>query len=202
MDSTGCCVVVVLIVACVIGYAVWSRGRASNRVDEALRPGVDDARWLREGEARYQGLVGRHYGSPETIAEGGIQRLQANDRAAALFFFQKAIDLLHTNYLFDEMRQRRPSDHDLPIIGAYLDTLGAIRADRPTTPVGASVQEVTHRLRTIATACQDAGIDPSRYLTALTSLAEIAPDIDASGTFRRNPTMDELLRGDDETDRG
>ena len=202
MDSTGCCVVVVLIFAGIIGYAVWSRRRAPSGHYETLRPGVDDDRWLREGEARYQGLVGRHYGSPETIAEGGIQRLQANDRAAALFFFQKAIDLLHTNYVVNEMRQRRPSDNDLPIIGAYLDTLSAIRADRPTTPVAASVQEVTHRLRTISTACQDARIDPSRYLAALAQLGEIAPDVDVSRTFWRTPTMDEFLRGDDEPDRG
>ncbi|MGV9213594.1 hypothetical protein ACTFTM_17205 [Micromonospora sp. RB23] len=191
----------VLIIGGVVGYVAWTRARGSARYDD-LRPGVDDGRWVREGVERYERLVGRHYGSPETIAAGGVQRLQANDRAAALFFFQKAIDLLHTNYLFSEMRQRRPSDRDSPIIGAYLDTLAAIRAERPTAPVAASVQEVTHRLRTISTACQDAGLDPSRYLGALNRLGQLAADVDVSRTFWRNPTLDEVLRGDDEADRG
>ena len=201
MDTAGCCVVVLLLIVGA-SYAAWARGQRSNRFDEHLAPGVDDGKWLREGEERYQQTIGQHYGSPETIAAGGVQRLRAGDSAAALFFFQKAVDLLHTNYLFNEMRLRQPTDRDLPIIDAYLETLAEIRVQRPTAPIAASVKEVTHRLRTISTACQDARIDPSRYLDALTRLGQIASDVDVSGQFWRNPTLDDILRGDDETDRG
>jgi hypothetical protein len=202
MDPIWCCVVVVLIIAGIVAFAARTRAKSANHLDESLPPGVDDDGWLREGDDRYRRLVGRHYGSPETIAAGGWQRLQAQDYAAALFFFQKAIDLLHSLYVINERRRRRPTERDLPVIDAYLDTLAAIRDERPTAPVASSVQEVTHRLRTIATACQDAGLDPSRYIVALTRLGQIAPDVDVSGTLWRNPTLDEVLRGDDEVDHG
>ncbi|WP_406081262.1 hypothetical protein [Micromonospora sp. NBC_00858] len=202
MESTGFCLVLAVTVMCALFYFVWSRARGAGGQSPGVRPGVDDGRWLQEGEERYQRLVSRHYGSPETIAAGGVQRLRAGDQAAALFFFQKAIDLLHTHHVVNEMSRRRPSDVDGQITDAYLDTLASIRAERPTAPVAASVQEVTHRLRTISTACQDAGIDPSRYLTALTRLGQIAPDINVSRTFWRNPTMGQIFRDGDEADHG
>ncbi len=57
-------------------------------------PSLGDAAWLNAGEDRYRSLVSKHYGSPDTIAAGGDQRVKAGDQAGALFFYQKAIDTL------------------------------------------------------------------------------------------------------------
>jgi hypothetical protein len=161
-------------------------------------PGSDkssapDAEWLRDGEQRYERLVARHYGSPETIAAGGHARRQVGDLAAALFFFQKAIDLLHTLYDFSAMKDRRPSEADGPIVDAYLAALAEVRRLHPQAAVAASVKEVTHRLRTISTACRETGIDSHPYLVGLDRLGEIAPDVDVSGIFWKNPSLGEAL---------
>lgn len=157
---------------------------------------LSDPEWLHAGYQRYERLIPRHYGSPETIAAGGDERRQSGDLATALFFFQKAIDLLHTHYDYLEMKQRRPSEADSPIIDDYVAALSEVRRVRPQAAVAASVKEATHRLRTISTTCRGAGLDPGQYLSALDRLAQIAPDVDSSGFFWKNPSMREAL-GDD-----
>jgi hypothetical protein len=152
--------------------------------------------WLDDGERRFEHEVTKHYGSPETITQGGVAALERGDIATGLFFFQKAIDLLHTLYDFSGMRNRRPGEQDSAILALYLRTLADVLRVDPGSDVSRSVVEVTHRLRTIATVCADAGSDPSRYLTALSELGELAPDVDVSGVFWRNPSLREVL-GDD-----
>jgi hypothetical protein len=150
---------------------------------------LDDASWLRAGEARYELLISNHYGSPDTIAAGGDQRIQQNDPAAALFFYQKAIDTLHSIYVtgFNETGpsswSRQPSPRDHAIIERFLATLRTVRTQRPGAPVKASVTEVTHRLRTISSQFKRYGLDPSFYLSRLDTLGEIAPDVDVSEVF-------------------
>ena len=152
-------------------------------------PLLDDTSWLDAGESRYQTLVRNHFGSPDTIAAGGAQRTQLGDPAAALFFYQKAIDTLHSIYVcgFSDTGpagwSRQPSPRDLGIIDAYLQTLEQVRGMRPGAPVKSSVTEVTHRLRTISTQFKQYGLDPGAYQHRLTTLGQLAPDVDVSGVF-------------------
>jgi hypothetical protein len=150
-------------------------------------PLLDDASWLSSGESRYSTLARNHYGSPDTIAAGGTQRIQQGDPAAALFFFQKSIDTLHSIYVASsggpaEWR-RQPSNRDLGITDAYLQALRQVRELRPGAPVKESVVEVTHRLRTISSAFERNGIGAAAYLERLDSLGKLAPDVDVSGVF-------------------
>lgn len=153
--------------------------------DQAL----DDARWLGSGERRFGSLISRRYESPDTIAACGDQRLQADDPAAALFFFQKAIDALHGIYVSGlndnrlAIRTRRPSSRDESIMDRYLATLRVVRRLRPGAPVTRSVIEVTHRMRTISSQFKLYGLDPGPYLTRLEELADIAPDVDVREVF-------------------
>ena len=152
-------------------------------------PLLDDAYWLRAGESRYETLVRSHYGSPDTIAAGGMQRSQVSDPAAALFFFQKSIDTLHNIYVagFGDPSpagwSRQPSSRDLGIVDAYLQALGQVRALRPGASVTNSVVEVTHRLRTISSTFGRYGLDDSPYRGRLITLGQLAPDVDVSGVF-------------------
>jgi hypothetical protein len=152
-------------------------------------PLLDDVAWLNAGEARYDRLIPNHYGSPDTIAAGGDQRMQQDDPGSALFFYQKAIDTLHSIYVCGlndtgpPSWSRQPSSRDRAIVDRYLSALRAVRATRPAAPVKASVAEVTHRLRTISSKFKAYGLDPSPYLSGLEVLAEIAPDVDVSGVF-------------------
>lgn len=152
-------------------------------------PALDDGSWIGAGEARYESLISNHYGSPDTIAAGGDQRAASEDPAAALFFFQKAIDTLHTIYVcgFNDTGpsswSRQPSVRDLAIIDRYLQTLRDVRSTRPGAPVKESVTEVTHRLRSISTQFKKYGLDGSAYLSRLDELASITPDVDVSGVY-------------------
>ncbi|HSL73891.1 MAG TPA: hypothetical protein VK853_05475 [Ilumatobacteraceae bacterium] len=152
-------------------------------------PALDDGAWLRAGEGRYSSLIPNHYGSPDTIAAGGAQRLQQDDPAAALFFFQKSIDTLHSIYVcgFNDTGpaswSRQPSSRDLEIADQYLQTLRTVRALRPAAPVKESVTEVTHRLRTISTKFDRYGLSAEPYRDRLAVLGEIAQDVDVSGVF-------------------
>ena len=142
--------------------------------------------WLAEGERRFADDVPAHYGSPESIAAGGMLALERDDTASALFFFQKAIDLLHTLYVSSRMQRRKPGPRDGALLDLYTRALRNVREVEPGADVSDSVREVTHRLRTISTACRDVGTDPSRYLDALTGLAAIAPDVDVRTVLWRN----------------
>ena len=152
-------------------------------------PLLDDASWLSAGHARFDALVPKYYGSPDSIAAGGKQRHELGDPDAALFFFQRAIDTLHTVYVASSGESgpdgwpRRPSSRDLCIVDAYLNALSEVRALRPTAPVRDSVVEVTHRLRTIASTFKRYGLDQTPYLGRLDALADLAPDVDVGGVF-------------------
>jgi len=163
--------------------------RATREPVDYNDPLLDDAAWLRAGEERYNRLISNHYGSPDTITAGGDQRTQYEDPASALFFYQKAIDTLHSIYVcgFNDTGpgswSRQPSPWDPTIIDRYLNTLRSVRSLRPGAPVNASVMEVTHRLRTISNRFKRYGLDPAPYLARLDTLAHLAPDVDVSGVF-------------------
>jgi hypothetical protein len=157
--------------------------------DDAL----PDAGWLSSGEGRYDRLINNWYGSPETIARGGEERVERGDLAAALHFFRKSIDLLHTQYDFMEMAQRRPGPPDDRVIAGFLGVLSLVRARRPGVNIDGVVKEVTHRLRTISTACEDHGLDATRYRNALAQLAALSPDTNVAGIFWRNPSREQVM---------
>jgi hypothetical protein len=154
-------------------------------------PLLSDAAWLAAGLDRYSSLISRYYGSPDTIAAGGDARLSDGDVSAALYFYTKAIDTLHSIYVASvafgvhgpDGWVRAPSRTDLAIVDRYLDTLRQIKRMRPAASPRDSVTEVTHRLRTIATTFERNGVDQSGYLVRLATLAELAPEVDVSQVF-------------------
>jgi len=146
-----------------------------------------DGDWLTAGARRYEALLPQIGPSADAAMAAGITRQRCGDPAAALFFYQKAIDLLHADYILHDIGEHSPTPADQAPIDRFLGVLALIREQRPGAPITASVLEVTHRLRTITTACKDAGLDPTRYLDALDRLESIAPDIDVSGIYWRYP---------------
>ena len=152
-------------------------------------PLLDDASWVRAGESRYNALVRDHFGSPDTLAAGGVQRSEQGDPVAAMFFFQKAIDTLHSIYVCGMGDpspagwSRQPSNRDIGIVDSFLQALGQVRSLRPGAPVDGTVTEVTHRLRTISNAFKRYGLDDTPYLGRLDRLEQLAPDVDVSGVF-------------------
>jgi hypothetical protein len=95
----------------------------------------------------------------------------------------KAVDRLHDFYVFEQFRNRQPSAADEPIIHALTYSLRALRRNDPHRDVRDGVKEATHRLRTIVTAADDAGLDSSLYRQGLQLLAQAAPDIDVSNVL-------------------
>lgn len=70
--------------------------RESNQPTDYNDPSLDDGSWIGGAEDRFGSLIANHYGSPDAIAAGGDQRIQLSDPACALYFYQKAIDTLHS----------------------------------------------------------------------------------------------------------
>src|ERR1700680_3737030 len=94
---------------------------AGSKSDQGSRqlsddPAVPDDSWFSAGEARFSATVDSFYGSPESLAKGGFQRLEMGDLAAALAFFRKSIDLLHTLYVGTDWERRQPNPADEPIV--------------------------------------------------------------------------------------
>lgn len=157
-----------------------SKTDISQRSEVPIDNTLPDAEWLSESHSRFDRSVDGYYGSPETMAEGGKVNYGVANFGVALFFFQKSIDMLHTQYLFFEMRNRQPSPADAWIVDGYVNSLGAALSLHPTAPIAGSVREVTHRLRTISTACQRVGVPNQLYMGALSTLASDAPQVDVS----------------------
>jgi hypothetical protein len=142
-------------------------------------PTVGDAQWLADGESRYSEQVKRHFGSPDTIAAGGDGCRAQNDNAAALYFYAKAIDTLHSIYACGGSSatwNRQPSGRDITIIDRYLETLATIKAIRPLASPARSLKEVNHRVSTISSSLQQNGLDATPYLRRLESLGSFAAD--------------------------
>jgi len=151
--------------------------RADTDAVDPIDNSLPDNEWLARSEARYKEMVQHRWGSPETVAQGGKVCYGYGDFGTALFFYQKSIDMLHTNYLFNQMRSRQPSAADAWIVDGYTSSLGASLAMHPAAPIDNSVREVTHRLRTIATSCEQVGLPSQLYRGALRQMAIDAPHV-------------------------
>ena len=155
-------------------------GKRSPKVVDASLP---DVQWLRESEDMYRATIEPYYGSPETMARGAEDRRFLADYGTALFFYAKSIDMLHTAYGFAGMEQRRPSQVDTPIVEGYAETLGFVMELHPDAPIADCVREVTHRLRSISTECDRAGLPSDLYRIGLNAIARTAPHVPVDDIF-------------------
>jgi hypothetical protein len=105
------------------------------------------------------------------------------DWATAFERCVKAVDRLHDFYVFERFRNRQPSTADEPIVNALTQSLRYLRSQQPRLDVSDGVKEATHRLRTISTAADGAGLDSSLYRQGLQLLAQAAPDVDVSNVL-------------------
>ncbi len=147
---------------------------------EAIDPvdnSLPDDEWLARSKARFEQMIKNYYGSCETIGQGGYACYGYGDFGTALFFYQKSIDVLHSNYLVLQMRNRQPSTADTQIVNGYTSSLGASLEMHPAAPIDDSVREVTHRLRTIAAACEQVGLPSQLYREALKLIVQYAPHV-------------------------
>jgi hypothetical protein len=144
---------------------------------EQVDPSLSDADWFALSADIYERTWRDHLGSPETFADAGRAHYGNQNFAVAMLFFRKAIDLLHTLYTSSEMSARQPSARDLAITSGFASSLGAALAMHPASPVADSVREVTHRLRTISSACKRAGLPAELYLNALQEIGIAAPGV-------------------------
>jgi hypothetical protein len=117
------------------------------------------------------------YGSPETMAEGGREHYGNQDFGTAMYFFAKAIDMLHTAYGFNQMQGRQPSPADVAILDGFTSALGAGLSMHPTAPVDECVREAMHCLRSISTECDRIGVPSNVYRAALGRIATYAPNV-------------------------
>jgi hypothetical protein len=158
-----------------------SKGPTANSdPPETIDPALPDGAWLSQSEALFDRTVGGHYGSPDTLAGGGVRNYEVGNFGTAMFFFQKSIDLMHTNYGFGGMSRRKPSQEDASIIDGFLTSLEASLRQHPQADVSASVRQVTHRLRSIAGECEQKGMPSGLYRQALERLAQVAPDVNVA----------------------
>lgn len=142
---------------------------------ELVEPSLPDGEWFAVSSEVYEQTWRDHVGSPETFAEAGSSHYDHQNFGVALLFFRKAIDLMHTLYTRG-MSRRQPSPQDFAITSRFTSSLGATLAMHPSAPVDESVREVTHRLRTISSACKRAGLPADLYLNALQEIANESPN--------------------------
>lgn len=142
---------------------------------------VTDAQWWNDAVRRYEEYWQEFEGSPDSLSAGAKWFYRSGEFGAAALTYQKAIDLLHTLYCCNDLETvraaigvRRPSETDLLITDGYRNSLGATLSLHPEAPVGASISEVTHRLREIFITCKRAGLSVGLYGNALLELKPIA----------------------------
>lgn len=138
---------------------------------------LPDGPWIQASMRAFKERVGAWYGSPETMADGGNDSYGHQEFGVALFFYAKAIDMLHTAYGFRQMQERQPSPADLSIVDGFSSALGASLSMHPSASVDECVREVTHRLRSIATTCDRVGVPSNLYRAALDTIALYAPHV-------------------------
>lgn len=143
-------------------------------------PTLPDDRWISACESNFNASVSPYYGSPETMAQGAWDALGVDDPGTALFFNRKSIDILHTHYIASSSVQRTPGPNDSPIVIGFISTLSIVKESHPGADLTETVQEVTHRLRSISSLCQRSGLPADQYLSVLDEIARLAPEVDVS----------------------
>jgi hypothetical protein len=97
------------------------------------RRAVDDSlpneEWLAQGHRRFERDKQRYFGSPETMRGGAHDALAGGDRAAALFFFVKAVDIAQT-WSFMKPAER-PPELDDALFDEYVSLVCELLDARP-----------------------------------------------------------------------
>jgi len=140
-------------------------------------PQLPDDAWWQASCRAFSEQVDAHYGSPETMRDGGKERYGVQDFGTAMLLFAKAIDMLHTAYGFNHMDSRQPSPADVSIIDGFVASLGASLSTHPDAAIEECAREVTHCLRSIATECDRVGAPSSLYRGALEQMEHLAPRV-------------------------
>jgi hypothetical protein len=125
---------------------------------------LPDGQWLAESESLYRDCLDDHYGSPETMAEGGRLHYGNQNFGVAMFFYAKSIDMLQTAYGFSGMRDRQPSAADAWIVKGFVDSLGVSVSMHPTAVPLECANQTAGLLRSIAGDCEAAGVPADIYL--------------------------------------
>lgn len=120
---------------------------------------------------------------PEKAGAEGQAAFTSARYLEAFVLYVKAVDRLHDFYVFESFRNRQPSPQDLWIVEGLVASLDAARTAQPGVDVREPVREATHRLRTIASACDRAGANATMYREGLDGLARCASDVDVSDIF-------------------
>ena len=136
-----------------------------------------DVVWWQEAERCAERQRQQTNGEPESLAELAKEQYNHQGFGCAALLFGRAIDRLHTLYCIDNFQNRQPSPADAWMVDGYSSAIGASHALYPRAPIDGSVREATHRLRTIASACERVGASGQLYLDALASLGINAPDV-------------------------
>jgi hypothetical protein len=136
---------------------------------------LPDDQWFVASEQAFKDRVEPYYGTPETMAEGGREHYGRADFGVALFFYRKAVDMLHTAYGFSNMESRQPSPADAWIVDGFCSSLGASLQAHPQAPVAKVAGEMVGRLGTIAADCDRVGIPAKLYRDAQDTVASTAP---------------------------
>ncbi len=162
------------------GAASASRDIVKHNCEVAAQQ-VNDASGDRGGEPS-GGLVFDPQG-PEEAAGAAKEAYLHGDFLEAFKCSVVAVDRLHDFYVFEQFRNRQPSPADAWIVNGLTSALGAARACDNRADVRENVRTATHRLRTIATAIEQAGGNSVLFRAALDRLSADAPDVDVSDIF-------------------
>ena len=122
---------------------------------------------------------------PEKAAEAAQLAYGNQEWRKALALYVKSVDRLHDFYVFEEFRNRQPSPGDAWMVRGVTKALGVLRQLEPEVDVAEPVREVTHRLRTICTAVEEAGGNPVLYANVLDEVGRLTPDVDVSDVLWR-----------------
>lgn len=133
---------------------------------EPIDVSLPDGQWLTASEQAFKDRVEPYYGTPETMAEGGREHYGRADFGVALFFYRKAVDMLHTAYGYSNMESRQPSPADAWIVDGFCNSLGASVQAHPQAPVAEVAGEMVGRLGAIAADCDRVGIPAKLYRDA------------------------------------
>lgn len=100
---------------------------------QVIDESVNDQTWIRQGHQRFESGKSRHFGSPETMRDGGDEAASRGDIAAASYYYAKAIDIAQT--WANSKPGERPIELDMKLFDAYTTTLESIRSARPGADV-------------------------------------------------------------------
>jgi hypothetical protein len=162
-----------IIIPAGLAVSCWYWIGVRPKLDRARRRerAIPDNVWLSAGRDRFAQTVGQYAASPEDAVAAGHDQQRSGDRAAALVFYQEAIERLHTLYVTERMTTRRPTIEDSRVIMPYLAALDSAQHLSRTGSAVFLARRAAWHLVGIVDACRNVGHDASVYRSALDRLA-------------------------------